>query len=94
MKKSRSILSQVIHGSELPSHPFPTVPLVEIIGFSRVLIENHVCISSYSIYEIDIKVKQGVITVCGEGLHIARMSPEQLVITGTIQRLHMQGGSH
>ena len=94
MNNKHTILDRVIHGSELASQPLPTVPLVEVMGFTRVLIENHSCISSYSHHEIDVQVRNGFITVCGEDLHLARMSAEQLVITGSIQQIRLHGGKN
>lgn len=91
MKKHSSILDRVIHGSELASHPLPSIPLVEVMGFSRVLIENHECVCSYSLEQIDIRVKSGYIFVRGLGLHLVHMSPDQIVITGSIQQIQLHG---
>ena len=92
MENRRSILYRIIQDSELASQPLPTVPLVEVMGFSRILIENHRCISSYSPQEVIISVKNGYITVGGLGLQLAHMSSEQLVITGSIQKIQLLCG--
>lgn len=84
MKRKLSIWEQILNGSELNSQPLPSVPLVEIIGCKRVLIENHICIESYSPNEICIKVKYGYILINGNCLYVNYMSPEKLVITGSI----------
>ena len=89
MKRNQSILQRVIHGSELPSQPLPVVPLVEIVGQSRVLIENHTCIAAYNAQEIYARVKDGMIIIRGNHLHLAYMSGEKLVITGTIESIHL-----
>lgn len=94
MKKHSSILDRVIHGSELSSQPLPGVPLIEVMGFSRVLIENHLCVCSYSLQKIEIRVKSGFVTVGGEGLHLVHMSPDQIVITGSIQQIQLYGESN
>lgn len=70
----------------------PRVPLVEIVGQRRVLIENHSGVMSYSAIEICVKVKYGVVCVCGEGMHLANMTKEQLVITGHIGEIKLMGG--
>lgn len=69
---------------ELSSEPVPRVPLVEISGQSRVLIENHHGVSGYGREQICIRVQYGEISVRGCNLELARMSREQLVITGRI----------
>jgi sporulation protein YqfC len=92
MKNSRSILDRVIRNSELGAQPLPAVPLVEVMGFTRILIENHKCISSYSTQEIIIRVKSGLITVEGLNLHLAHMSSERLIITGSIQKIQLLSG--
>ena len=84
MNRKKSILEQVLHGSELYVQPMPSVPLVEIVGNQRILIENHTCIDSYSSQEICIRVKYGYITINGDHLFLNYMSPEKLVITGSI----------
>lgn len=89
MKRKKSILEQVLHGSELYSQPLPSVPLVEIVGNKRVLIENHTCIDSYCAQEICIRVKYGCIIVKGDHLFLDYMSPEKLVITGCICCIHL-----
>ena len=92
MKNSRSILDRMIRDSELGAQPLPAVPLLEVIGFSRILIENHKCISSYSTQEVIIHVKNGLVTVEGLNLHLAHMSSEHLVITGSIQKIQLVSG--
>ena len=75
--------------------PLPGVPLVEVCGQRRVLIENHQGIAAYGCGEIQIKVRNGRIVVCGENLKLVKMSKEKLVITGRICAVNLQGrGKH
>ncbi len=67
------------------------IPLVELAGQKRVLIENHSGVLAYSPEEIQIKVSYGKLSVCGEGLSLLEMSHEQLVIRGQIEYLHLMG---
>ena len=60
-------------------------PLVEIVGYKRVLVENHFGIATYSTSEIQIKVLFGIICVTGSELCLMNISREQLVITGCIE---------
>ena len=69
------------------------VPLVEICGNSRVLIENHNGITCYGGSDIFVKVKKGDIHVVGDGLFLCRMNKTKLVITGKITSVHMHIGA-
>ena len=65
---------------EIPSK----LPLVEIVGTGRVLVENHQGVIGYSPEEIQIKVKYGALSVMGCGLTFMQINREQLVISGHI----------
>ena len=67
------------------------IPLVELAGDKRVLIENHQGVLSYSLEEIQIKVAYGKLLVFGEKLMIMQMSREQIVIAGQICSLQLSG---
>ena len=72
--------------------PVPGMPLVEIAGQNRVLIENHRGVCCYGREEIRIRVSYGEIAVTGCHLELARMRREAVVITGRIEavRLHRE----
>lgn len=74
---------------EQASEPVPGVPLVEISGQSRVLIENHRGVCGYGRDRICVRVSYGEISVCGCGLELARMSREQVVIIGRIDEIRL-----
>ena len=63
------------------------LPLLELAGDHRVLIENHNGVLGYSLNEIQIKVAYGRLSVIGSNLKILQMSKEQLVITGLIDEI-------
>ena len=62
----------------------PGIPLVEIYGQQRVLVENHRGIVGYEDQEILIRVRYGCICVTGQHLKLAKMCRGKLVITGNI----------
>ena len=68
----------------------PGIPIVEICGTSRVLIENHFGIAAYSCDTVAVNVTEGRITVCGENLRLTRMNKGKLVICGNIHSVNMQ----
>lgn len=67
------------------------VPLIEIVGQKRVLIENHLGVLAYSFEEIQVKVLYGKVIVIGQNLTIMQLCSEQLVITGKISAVQMSG---
>lgn len=60
------------------------LPLVELAGENRVLIENHLGISAYSNEKIQVKVSFGELSIQGCGLQLMEICREQLVIRGEI----------
>jgi len=66
------------------------LPLIEICGYKRVLIENHFGIAMYSSQEIIIKVCFGCIQVLGCGLVIKKFCKEKIVISGDIDAIRFQ----
>ena len=69
---------------DLPGESLPGQVLVEITGENRVLIERHGGVREYSRERIGIKVKYGLVQVCGSCLELRYMTKEQLVISGKI----------
>ena len=63
---------------------FPIVPIVELAGSHRVLVENHLGVIQYSTEKIGIKMKYGEIQINGCGLTLEQMTRVKLVVTGRI----------
>lgn len=70
--------------ADLLDEPLPGLPLVELAGDRRVLIERHMGVSEYTKERIMVKVKLGHICVCGTNMELSRIMKSQLVIKGTI----------
>lgn len=68
------------------------LPIVEIAGYNRVLIENHKGVVGYSLEEIQIKVCYGTISLTGCNLNFAQINREQLAITGEIYGITLYRG--
>ena len=68
------------------------LPLVEVAGHNRVLIENHQGVIGYSTEEIQIKVCYGRIALTGCKLNFAQINKEQLVVTGEIRGITLCRG--
>lgn len=92
MKKQWSAVQRLALHAELPAEPLPGQTLVELAGDQRVLIERHMGVTQYGCNEILVKVSFGYVQVCGCALELARMSKQQLVITGRINGVSLHRG--
>ena len=85
MKRGVDIIQKAALGMELPGEPLLGLPLVELFGNTRVLIENHCGITGYSSCEICVRTRMGNYCIRGSNLEIAFMTKQQLVIKGSIE---------
>lgn len=92
MKQRNSLIRQLTERADLPGEPIPGLPLVEIGGDSRVLIENHRGVCEYGTEKICVKVCFGQLCICGSGMTLASMTREQLVIRGRIDSVTLLRG--
>lgn len=84
------IMERITAATDLSDEPIPGVPLVEIAGEKRVLIEHHCGVTEYGRCQICVKVKFGFVMVMGQRLELARMTKEQLIITGKIECVKLE----
>lgn len=89
MEKQGSILERLTMAADLPDESIPGQPLVEISGYSRVLVENHMGVTEYGPQLIRVRVKFGDVCVCGSGLELSRMTRGQLIIRGRIESISL-----
>ena len=67
------------------------LPIVEMAGRNRVLIENHQGVLGYSLEEISVKMCYGCVCVTGCDLRLLQLSREQLVISGLVSAIRLSG---
>lgn len=91
MQKGRGILRDMIDAADLPGELLSGTPLMELTGSSRFFMENHLGVTEYTTERIGIRVEGGMVAVVGRSLTIARMTAKQLVITGRITMVELQG---
>lgn len=84
MKQGHGWIERLAFSADLQGEVLPGQPLVELFGDCRVLVEHHGGVTEYGREKIQIKVKYGQLCICGNCLELARMTAEQLVITGKI----------
>lgn len=89
MTKRRGFWERVIAAADLRTEVRPGAPLVELVGYGRLLIENHLSVIGYDCHEIRIKVKFGQILVSGNRMQLSCMSCDQLLITGEIESIRL-----
>lgn len=75
---------------DLPGELLPGMPLVEISGDSRVMIENHNGIAAYSEDCICMKVSFGFVSVRGRRMQITKLKKNQIVIAGKIEQVELK----
>lgn len=83
-----------LFGQDVISESVPGMPLAELAGSGRVLIENHQGVSEYGEARISIRVKYGQLRVIGENLTLQCVKKHQLIICGIIHRLEIDRKEH
>lgn len=68
-------------------------PVVEIVGTARVLVENHKGIIEYGTNCIGIRMTYGELTIQGCNLELVQITSQQLVVTGNIETISLNGGA-
>ena len=90
MKQQRKFLRQLELRGQLSGQPLPGVPIVELAGEHRVLIENHCGVREYLENCVCVGVRYGHIQILGTDLRISHMCSDSLVITGNIQGIRLE----
>lgn len=83
-------VQRIAAGSHMYGESLPGVPVVEIAGDRRVLVERHEGVIEYGTEQIRIRVKYGVICIGGCGLELKQMTKQQLVVSGRIDCIQIQ----
>ena len=89
MKEYRNWAQRLAEAADLPGEAPPGLPLVELLGDNRVLIECHHGVTEYSCEKIGVSVAYGTLRICGSGLKLRIMTRERLVISGRIDGMEL-----
>ena len=92
MNHSNIFWDNALRNAGLPGEPGPGLPVVEIMGAKRVLIENHFGVVGYDQKGVCIKVKYGAVRISGSNLCLTRMSKHQIIICGNIDDVSLIKG--
>lgn len=88
MKDKRKLLECLsLQFADLGTAPF--LPIIEIAGFQRILIENHHGVGQYSTEKVTVRVNCGEISVCGNNLTLCHMTKAKLVIIGQVDQVNL-----
>ena len=71
--------------ADLCGESVPGIPIVEIAGDQRVLIERHKGVTEYGPQCIRVRVSYGILSISGCRLELTRMTANQLIISGIIE---------
>ena len=87
--KQAKLLRSFTEKAGLHMETLSDLPLLELCGEDRILVENHKCVVGYTEREIIIRVSFGLIEISGEALEISRANKEQLIIYGRIRNISL-----
>lgn len=89
MKRSRKLLADMLDAVSLDADLQPKLPVLELAGDRRILIENHRSVVHYTGEQIMICMEYGQVCVTGCGLKLEKLGREQLVITGRVDNISL-----
>ena len=90
MSQNGHWVQKLADGADLHGEPLPGVPVIEIAGDHRVLIERHKGVIEYGTERIRVRVRYGVVCISGCGLELTLMTNQQLIISGQINAVTLQ----
>jgi len=83
-------VQRIADESGLYGENLPGVPIVEIAGDRRVLIERHYGVVEYGTQRIRVRTIYGSICISGCNLQLKQMTKQQLIISGQIDSVQIQ----
>jgi sporulation protein YqfC len=86
----KGIMQHLTAAAELSDEVLPGIPLIEIAGESRVLIEHHFGVTEYGRCQICVRVKYGLVIIHGSHLELTRMTRQIMVVTGCIECVRLE----
>ena len=75
---------------EIGGEANPQLPIVEVAGEGRVLVEHHRGVIAYTREEVRIRVNYGSVLVTGMELELRKMHRMQLIVAGKIDKIILE----
>lgn len=88
---SRQLLAQAASRLDLPTDLVAGLPRMELTGFGQLAVEGHCGILEYGTERIAVAVRPGRLVIEGRDLAIRSMDHSQLLLTGQIAALRLEG---
>jgi sporulation protein YqfC len=86
-KFTESAKSKLSEKFNLPTSAILGEPMVEIHGMNNIRVENHKGIVKYTSEMVKINTTIATLCLAGKNLNIKSMIPEEIVITGDIEKI-------
>ena len=90
MERHKGFWERIAEQADLPGELFPGESVIELVGDRRILVENHRGVIEYAHEKISVRLRCGILTVCGTNLELARMTKELLIIAGAVDSVALQ----
>lgn len=84
MVQNRNLMQSIADRLVPDEEAIPGVPIVEIAGDRRILVERHEGITEYCHNQIGVKIAYGILIISGCNLKVTKMTKQQLIIFGDI----------
>ena len=92
MRFREKVLGKIPELLDLPDQALPGVPIIEVFGDRRVLVEGRCTVTRYDSTCILLRNACGRVCVSGCELNMAELSYDRLIITGTICNISISRG--
>ena len=90
MENNRRWAGKITDLADLSEECSSILPLIEIAGNQRVLIEHHKGVVEDGRERIIVQVKKGSVAVLGDNLELSKMTNHQLIISGYIHSVELE----
>lgn len=88
--QSKKWMQMLADNADLAAETLPGMPIVELAGDRRIVIERHRGVTEYGRERICVRVCYGLVCIIGCGLELTQMTRSQLVISGRIDCVQLQ----
>lgn len=78
---------------EIPTELSTDNPKITVIGFEKMLVENHKGVLEYQDYFVRLNTFIGIININGFNLNLEEMNTDDLIITGQIEGIDFENTS-
>lgn len=89
MSRNKHLLTRMIEAVSLDADLMPGLPILELAGPNRILIERHSSVLEYRNERICVKMEYGILCITGNGMQIKKMASDQLIILGEIRNIQI-----